>query len=419
MTARLPAPGTLFAGRYRIEEVLGHGAIGVVLAALDEKTGVDCAIKLLSSPELGQDRARLVREARALMLITHPHVVRVFDVAEDDEGAPFLVLERLEGEDLGARCPLGAALPAAQVIDYAAQVCEALEAAHARGVIHRDIKPSNLFLARTSEGEVIKVLDFGVSKLRGADGQGSLTRADGPLGSPQFISPEQLANPKAVDARTDLWALGVVMYRLLSGRFPFHGETVMETFALVARGERRALHDVAPDVPPVLEAIVDRCLERDPARRWPSAAALRAALLGGEAVAAEDETVTTLATAPPAPAPASRRSWALFAVGLLATLGAGGLLLSSRGGSAVPMPTPAEPSAPAARDDVLREPPPPPTVSAGPAIEPAEVEAPSPSSPRSGPRPRPRPSHRPAPAPAPPPPTPPASDPDLRGNPYR
>lgn len=418
MAARIPAPGTLLAGRYRVEEALGHGAIGMVFAAIDEKTGVDCAIKLLSSPELREDRARLVREARALMLVNHPHVVRVFDVAEDDDGAPFLVLERLVGEDLSSLAPLGAKLPAADVVDYAAQVCEALEAAHARGIIHRDIKLSNLFLARSGPRPTIKVLDFGVSKLGAADSQGSLTRGDGPLGSPQFISPEQLADPRAVDARADLWALGVVMYRLLAGRFPFDGATVVETFALVARGDRPALREVAPEVPPALASVVERCLERDPGRRWSSATALRAALRADAPVTSEDDPATTVNVAP---SPAPRRPWLLFAGGLVLTLGAG-LLLSTRSGIGPPSASPVrvEPSSEPAAPPPVAAPSPAAPPSAPPAVELESEAPPATSSSRSGPRLHPRPAHRRAdPATTAAPATPSAPPPELRGNPYR
>lgn len=255
---------------------------------------------------------------------------------------PYLVLERLEGEDLGSLAPLGQPLDPERVISYAVQICEALAAAHAVDIIHRDIKPSNIFLAKTAAGPTVKVLDFGVSKVSPGDGQGSLTR-DGPLGSPQFISPEQLENPRAVDARTDIWALGVVMYRLLSGTFPFNGKTVAETFALVAKGDRAPLRDVAPAVPASLAAVVERCLARDPKDRYASASDVRDAL--------ERRAEAAPAASPPASARSTvtrpPRPWVVLVAGFAVTLGIGGAVLALK-----TRPVPAATSAEAAPTQV-------------------------------------------------------------------
>jgi eukaryotic-like serine/threonine-protein kinase len=267
MVVKPPPQGSLFAGRYRVDRLLGHGGMGVVVGARDEKTGVPCAIKLLDPSAPASDTARLLREARALMLLSSPHVVRIFDVGEDAEAGAYLVLERLEGSDLAKASPLGTPLPFGRVAAYVIEVCEALAQAHAIGIIHRDIKPSNLFLARLAGGSsVVKVLDFGVSKLTtmaGWEGQKTLTSGDGALGSPQFISPEQLRDPRSVDARTDLWSVGVVLFRLITGTFPFEGATVAEIFSAILSAPIPTLADRGVTVPEGLEAVVGACLSRD------------------------------------------------------------------------------------------------------------------------------------------------------------
>jgi eukaryotic-like serine/threonine-protein kinase len=278
VASRIPPKGSLFAGRYRVDSVLGQGGMGVVLTVIDEKTNVTCALKLVSGLQLSRDAPRLIREARALMLISSAHVVRVFDVDEVD-GVPYVVLEKLDGQDLFKLAADGQPMPPSIVALYATQVCDALSQAHAVGIIHRDIKLSNLFLAHLPDGSsIIKVLDFGISKAAPGDELGSITSSHQPLGSPQFISPEQLRNPKAVDARTDLWSLGVVMFRLLSGRYPFEGKTALAVHKAIARGERPTLAEVIPDLPREMLAIVERCLSPDPAGRHASAAELGAAL---------------------------------------------------------------------------------------------------------------------------------------------
>jgi eukaryotic-like serine/threonine-protein kinase len=326
-----PTRGSMFAKRYRIEHVLGQGGMGVVVAARDEKTGVRCAIKLLGKEASRTDTPRLMREARALMLLTSEHVVRIFDVGEDASAGPYLVLERLDGRDLAKLAPLGTPLPWSNVAAYAHDACRALAHAHAIGIIHRDIKPSNLFLARTSDGrEIVKVLDFGVSKLTASaghwEGQRTLTGngGDGALGSPQFISPEQLADPRGVDARTDLWSMGVVMFRLLTGRFPFEGTTVAEIFNAVLRAPIPSLDDT--DVPPALAAIVMRCLTRDVDGRIATAEELanalecfarqRTASCAPVSIASMSEDVMTTETTPCPPRARTRN--ALRAIGAVA-----------------------------------------------------------------------------------------------------
>jgi serine/threonine-protein kinase len=278
---RTPKVGSLFANRYRIENLLGQGAVGVVFGVRDEKTGVACALKLLNRPETRVDAARIIREARALMLISSPHVVRIFDVAERAGYGPYLVLERLNGGTLLDVASTGEKMPAEVVVRYALHVCDALARAHAVGVIHRDIKLSNLFLAQDADGneDVLKVLDFGIAKVStpGAGSPSTLTK-EKLLGSPQFMSPEQLLNPRTVDARTDLWSLGVVLFRLLSGEYPFNGESIADVTTSVLKSPVPPLSKLGVAVPPALQSIVDRCLSRDLAARWSSAAELASSL---------------------------------------------------------------------------------------------------------------------------------------------
>jgi serine/threonine-protein kinase len=297
VVSQTPTQGSLFAGRYRVGPVLGEGGLGVVLSAVDERTNEACALKVLAGVSSEHDRARLLREARALRLISSTHVVRVFDVDELD-GVPFLVLERLEGQDLARLSADGEPIVAHRVASYAVQVCEALTQAHAAGIIHRDIKPSNLFLAKQPDGrEIVKVLDVGISKAAPGDKLGAFTSSHPTLGSPQFISPEQLESAKSVDLRTDIWSLGAVMFRLLSGRYPFNGPTRLAIQQAIVLGQRERLLDVAPNVHSGLAFIVERCLDLDRDMRYASASDLAAALRPFA------ENATEMATVPDEEAP--------------------------------------------------------------------------------------------------------------------
>ncbi|HEY2509785.1 MAG TPA: serine/threonine-protein kinase, partial [Polyangiaceae bacterium] len=278
----LPATGDVLAGKYRVERLLGQGGMGAVFAASHELLRQRVAIKVILG-ERARDPAsvaRFLNEARAMARIQDEHVARVTDVGTLENGAAFMVLEYLDGMDLsdaiGARGPL----PVAEAIDYVVQALAALRQAHGLGIVHRDLKPSNLFLARRPDGSTcVKLLDFGISKAAGpldAPG-GAITTTGAIMGSPMYMSPEQLRNSKDVDARTDLWSLGVVLYELLAGRPPFGGETVGEVLASVIEAEIPPLQD-RPDVPPALEAIFARCLAKKASERVASAAELAAAL---------------------------------------------------------------------------------------------------------------------------------------------
>jgi len=280
---RVPRRGELIAGKYELGEQLGAGAMGVVLSALHRDLGQSVAIKFMSPARGGstQARARFVREARAVASLESEHVVRVLDFGTLDDRTPYMVMQYLKGFDLlseARRC--GGKLPQIDAVDYVVQACVGLAEAHARGIVHRDIKPGNLFLTRRANGEpLIKVLDFGISKAVEEDeGQPSLTETDSVLGSPQYMSPEQVRQAKTVDHRSDIWSLGVVLYHLLAGESPFNATGASGVVAAIVADEPVSLGKRDPTLPRELVAAVSRCLEKAPAFRFQSALELARAL---------------------------------------------------------------------------------------------------------------------------------------------
>ena len=277
------AIGDLIAGKYEVERVLGEGGMGVVLAAHHRELDRKVAIKLLL-PELaavGMAAERFRREARASARIRGEHVCQVIDVGSLDNGVPYMVMEYLEGHDLATELELRGKLPYAEAVSYVLQACDAVAAAHAEGVIHRDLKPANLFLERCADGSRrIKVLDFGVSKslLETHSGASALTQTSNLLGSPLYMSPEQLDSAKGADARSDIWSLGVVLYELISGKTPFDGESIAQLVTAVLQATPRSLHEHTPDVPAQLEAVVERTLRRPREERFRNVAELALAL---------------------------------------------------------------------------------------------------------------------------------------------
>jgi serine/threonine-protein kinase len=278
-------PGTVLAGKYRIERLLGEGGMGWVVLATHLQLEQHVALKFMHATyaaERPDAVKRFLREARAAARIRSEHVARVSDVGTLENGAPYLVMEYLEGQDLDALLHDRGTIPVAQTIDYVLQACEGLAEAHAAGVIHRDLKPANLFLARRSDGSVrVKLLDFGISKLTPASGgapDAGMTSTQALMGSPLYMSPEQLRSSKNVDGRSDIWSIGVILYELLSGRSPFEAETLPEVCARVMAEPAPPLTSHKPDLPPALDAVVTRCLEKDPLRRLPDVASLAKAL---------------------------------------------------------------------------------------------------------------------------------------------
>jgi serine/threonine-protein kinase len=275
------APGEVLAGKYRVDRILGVGGMGVVVAAthiqLDQKVALKFMLPQgLVHPALVE---RFVREARAAVRLRSDHVARVLDVGTLDSGSPYMVMEYLDGADLGSVVGDQGPLPVATAVDCVLQACDAVAEAHALGIVHRDLKPRNLFLTRRNDGRaLVKVLDFGISKDRTAASDLSLTRTTEVIGSPNYMSPEQLKSSKAADERSDIWALGVILYELLTGRVPFVAESVTQLTAMVLTESPRSVDQMRPDVPRALGLIVARCLEKDRARRFASVAELAAAL---------------------------------------------------------------------------------------------------------------------------------------------
>src|SRR5579863_6621840 len=218
--------GEILDGKYRVDRVLGVGGMGIVVAATHVALNQRVAIKFLLPAAVGNPQIieRFAREARAAVQIQSEHVARVTDVGTLPTGSPYMVMEFLEGSDLAAAIERGGAMPVAQAVGFVLQACEAIAEAHALGIVHRDLKPANLFLARRAGRDpMVKVLDFGISKTK--DAAAGLTQTSSVMGSPYYMAPEQMMSSKDVDVRSDIWALGIILYELLSGKAPFQGDT--------------------------------------------------------------------------------------------------------------------------------------------------------------------------------------------------
>jgi serine/threonine-protein kinase len=279
--------GEVLVGKYRVERVLGQGGMGVVVAARHLQLEETVALKFLHPPMLKNPDAiaRFLREARAASKIKSEHVARVSDVGTLENGAPYMVMEYLDGRDLSDWIRLRGALPVEQAVEFVLQACVAVADAHALGIVHRDLKPANLFCVRRSDGQLcIKVLDFGISKVTGPEGAsgpagGAMTQTSAFMGSPYYMSPEQMTSARSVDAQSDIWALGVILYELVCGRAPFTGEMITEVVVQVTTRAPPPLCELRPDAPAALEAVILKCLEKDRARRHKHVGELAVALL--------------------------------------------------------------------------------------------------------------------------------------------
>jgi serine/threonine-protein kinase len=267
--------GSVVAGKYKIERLLGEGGMGVVMAARHVQLGKLVAIKVMRANLLVDPSAaqRFVREARAASRLRSEHIVGVIDLDTLPDGSPYMAMEYLEGEDLGALLQRGP-ITLSDAATYIVQVCDAIGEAHAAGIVHRDLKPANLFLTRRSDGSAsMKVLDFGISKITASGLLGDelkSTETNALIGSPQYMAPEQLQSAKAADPRTDIWALGCILYELVSGGPPFSGNTLAELLASILRDQPPSLAARCTDLPIGFVRVVERCLEKDPARRYQS-----------------------------------------------------------------------------------------------------------------------------------------------------
>ena len=291
-------PGDVLDGKYRVERHLGSGGMGIVVAARHVKLQTRVALKFLQ-PSLAKDAEavrRFEREARASVALKSEHAVRILDVGELASGSPYLVMEYLTGTDLGTLIDQRE-LFVREAVSFVLQACEAVAEAHSLGIVHRDLKPGNLFLTEGAGGApFVKVVDFGLAKMvkLGAK-QSSLTHTADLLGSPAYMSPEQLHDAKVVDRRSDIWSLGVCLYELLERHLPFEGQTVPTLILSVASAVPRPF--ARPDLPPPLVATILRCLEKDPEARFADIASLAAALepFAGEAMRGATGRITAIA----------------------------------------------------------------------------------------------------------------------------
>jgi serine/threonine-protein kinase len=266
-------PGQILAGKYRADRVIGSGAMGVLVGARHLSLDQTVAIKVMRQVAETNDEARqrFLREAKATAKVKSPHVARIFDVGQLETGELYIAMEFLDGVDLGRLLHEGGALSVVDAVSYIHQGLAGLGDAHDQGIVHRDLKPENLFRTRSRDGApLIKVLDFGLSKLEGG-GEGSLTKTAAVFGTPLYISPEQLRDSKHVDQRTDVWAMGVILYTLLAGKNPFSADHIARVLIKVARTEPPPLDTVRPDVPAELARVIGWSMSKDPARRLPTA----------------------------------------------------------------------------------------------------------------------------------------------------
>jgi serine/threonine-protein kinase len=268
ITKLILAPGALVADHYEVGPIIGAGSMGIVYKARHVELGQPVAIKVIR-PDVSRSGSiwrRFSREARALAALHNKHVVRVHNAGTLESGLRYVVMELLNGYSLRVLLQRSKYVPAFRAVDYAMQVCSALGDAHRLNIIHRDIRPENIFLAKYRATEpTIKLLDFGMALF--LDDAGQLTVTGRPGASPEYMSPEQLRDARAVDARSDLWGVGVLLYELISGHTPLHGANTAQICLNIAQGNLPRIEESCPDIDPALAAIIHRCLQLDPAER--------------------------------------------------------------------------------------------------------------------------------------------------------
>jgi serine/threonine-protein kinase len=276
------AEGEILAGKYQVERILGKGGMGVVVAAMHLHLRQRVAIKFLLPNADADTVKRFGREARASFKLRSEHVARVLDVGELPTGAPYMVMEYLEGSDLSRVSRKRGQLPFEDAVDYVLQACEAIGEAHTLGIVHRDLKPANLFLTTASDGSaIVKVLDFGISKDKSeaaGEEEMALTRTTAVLGSPYYMAPEQMRSTRNADARSDIWSIGIILYQLITKSVPFKAPSFVELALMVVTEEPPMVSTRRTDVPPGLEAAIMRCIRKNPAERFASVSELAAAI---------------------------------------------------------------------------------------------------------------------------------------------
>ena len=384
-------------GAYRVLQQIGEGGMGSVWLAEHIALGRRAALKVLH-PEFSNRPdivARFFNEARAATAIADPGIVQIFDFGQHADGSAYIVMELLDGEPLDRRLRRAGALSLADGLRLMRQVASTLGAAHARGIVHRDLKPENIFIIRDPEvpgGERAKVLDFGIAKLTSDQG-GVKTQTSAMMGTPTFMSPEQCRGAGHVDPRSDVYALGCVLFTLVTGRPPFQAEGMGEIIAMHLREPAPTPSQLRPGIPLEIDQLILRCLAKDPAQRFATAAELAIAIGGllgsspqvpaaraGGYVASATPTTLSSATGAIGPAPAKRSRAGLIAA--ISGLGAVGLAIAIfliRGGGS---PAPAPPSGPVTD----RQPPPSAPVAAAPP-PPAPAPQPTPAPPPAPPDP--------------------------------
>ncbi|WP_437621215.1 protein kinase domain-containing protein [Sorangium sp. So ce1151] len=266
--------GSVVGGKYRLERPLAGGAMGFLWVARHLQLEVEVAIKFMMPQHADSPvaRARFEREAKASAQLRTPNVVHVYDYGLEGD-TPYLAMELLEGEDLAAYLKRRGRLDPAETLGIMSQVCKALRRAHEVGLIHRDLKPANIFLARQGE-EVVKILDFGVAKSTGTGLAADATKTGTLIGSPHYMSPEQVRRSKTIDYRSDLWSLGVIIFECITGQLPFPGEELGDVLVEICTGDIPVPSQLAPDLWPELDQFVERALRREPAERFQSASEL-------------------------------------------------------------------------------------------------------------------------------------------------